>query len=106
MGRRKTEQVQQIHRKAIKQMGLLAFPKQKGPGLKFFSFITILAKIGTAQPPTHPIVHIEVMAVNTTLTFNMGSPRRMHIAAHSQTALEGTFRFGWIFLQIEEKGIP
>jgi acyl-CoA hydrolase len=49
---------------------------------------------------------MEVMAVKTTLTFKIGSPRRMQMAAHSHTAFEGTLCFGWIFRQMDEKGIP
>jgi acyl-CoA hydrolase len=30
----------------------------------------------------------------------------MQMAAHSHTAFEGTLCFGWIFRQMDEKGIP
>ncbi|KAL4335195.1 hypothetical protein GQ457_07G005830 [Hibiscus cannabinus] len=52
------------------------------------------------------MVHMEVMAVNTTFTLKIGSPIRIHIAAHSHTAFDGTLRFGCTCRHIDEKGIP
>ncbi|KAK3021372.1 hypothetical protein RJ639_047214 [Escallonia herrerae] len=69
-------------------------PRATGPGLKSSSTMISLANMGTAYPPTHPIVLIEIMALKITFSFKMGSPRITAIAAQSHTALIGTLCFG------------
>jgi hypothetical protein len=52
--------------------------------------MTNRAKMGTAYPPTHPMVQIDVMAVKTISSLSRGRPRRMANAAEIHTAFAGT----------------